>query len=325
MTLTIESAQSMFSGTTTPSRIPAILDQFNQLSHEDQLALLWYAYTETGNAITPAALGASSMFLIEDLLDRIKRMSGPEQTQVMFDLVKRADTAISRSYGSYSANTRLGFWYQLAEWMAEGLVAPVQYGYQLSTQGQELFGTLKQLDGGQQIQILRDIVVNMGYEPSLAAAVEPVAFDFIRTEPVAAARPHIEGIREPVVLSYFEAMNTDNFEAAIALFVPGGALQPPFKEPIVGHEAISAYMREEAKCLTMMPQQGISQVLADGSRQLKITGKVQTPWFGVNVAMNTAWRFVLDPDGKIFYLGIDLLASPEELLNLRPDKIARQM
>ncbi|WP_164929413.1 orange carotenoid protein N-terminal domain-containing protein [Gloeobacter violaceus] len=324
MVLTIESAQAMFSGNSSPSPIPAILDQFNQLSTEDQLALLWYAYTETGQSITPAALSASSMFLIEDLLDRIQRMSGPEQTQVMFDLVRRADSPISRSYSSYSANTKLGFWYQLARWMADGLVAPIQYGYELSSQGQELFETLKQLDGGQQIQILRDIVVNMGYDPSIAkVAAEPVEFDFIRTEPVAAAKPHIEGIKEPVVLAYFEAMNTDNFDAAVALFAPDGALQPPFREPIVGHQAIAAYMREEAKGLTLMPQQGISQVLGDGSKQLKITGKVQTPWFGVNVAMNIAWRFALNPEGKIFYVGIDLLASPQELLNLRPDKLAR--
>lgn len=323
MVFTIESAQAMFSGTSSPSPIPAILDQFDQLSSEDQLALLWYAYKETGLSITPAVLGVASMSLIENLLDRIKQMSGPEQTQVMFDLVRRADTPISRSYSSYSDNTRLGFWYQLAEWMAEGLVAPIQYGYQLSAQGQELFDTLKQLDGGQQIQILRDVVVSMGYDPVSKVASEPVESDFIRPEPVADTKPNIEGIREPVVLSYFEAMNTDNFDAAIALFAPDGALQPPFKEPIVGHEAIGVYMRTEAKGLTLMPQQGISQVLGDGSKQLKITGKVQTPWFGVNVAMNIAWRFALNPEGKIFYVGIDLLASPEELLNLRPDKMTR--
>ncbi|HCF26187.1 MAG TPA: Red carotenoid-binding protein, partial [Cyanobacteria bacterium UBA11049] len=85
----------------------------------------------------------------------------------------------------------------------------------------------------------------------------------------------------------------------------------------VGHEAIARYMREEAQGLNMMPQQGISEVRADGSKQLKVTGVVQTPWFGVNVGMNIAWRFLINPQGKIFFVAIDMLASPEELLNLR--------
>jgi hypothetical protein len=31
--------------------------------------------------------------------------------------------------------------------------------------------------------------------------------------------------------------------------------------------------------------------------------------------MNVAWRFLLSPDNKIFFVAIDLLASPKELLN----------
>jgi hypothetical protein len=46
-----------------------------------------------------------------------------------------------------------------------------------------------------------------------------------------------------------------------------------------------------------------------------VTGKVQTPWFGAGVGMNMAWRFLLTPDNKIFFVAIDLLASPKELLN----------
>jgi hypothetical protein len=33
--------------------------------------------------------------------------------------------------------------------------------------------------------------------------------------------------------------------------------------------------------------------------------------------MNIAWRFLINPQGKIFFVAIDMLASPEELLNLR--------
>jgi hypothetical protein len=33
--------------------------------------------------------------------------------------------------------------------------------------------------------------------------------------------------------------------------------------------------------------------------------------------MNVAWRFLLDPQGKIYFVAIDLLASPAELLQFR--------
>ncbi len=319
MSLTIESAQEIFSGRGLPSSIPVILAEFEKLSLEDRLALLWFAYTEMGKSITPAALGAASMTLIERLLNDIKGMPANEQTQAMIDLASRADTPVSRTYGYFSANIKLGFWYQLAEWMKQGLVAPAPANYEMSKDATAVFEAIKKVDGGQQIQVLRDIVLNMGYKDNVTPAVVPKAYEFKfeRTEPTVKGLS-VEGVTESAPLAYFEAMNRDDFEAAIALFEPNGALQPPFQEPIIGTEAIAAYMRSEAQGLNMMPTRGITEYSADGSKKLKITGKVQTPWFGVNVAMNIAWRFALTPEGKIFFVAIDMLASPEELLNLRP-------
>jgi Orange carotenoid protein, N-terminal/Nuclear transport factor 2 (NTF2) domain len=319
MALTLESAQEIFAGRGLPSSIPVILAEFEKLSLEDRLALLWFAYTETGRSITPAALGAASMNLIERLLNDIKGMSPNQQTQAMIDLASRADSPVSRSYGGFSANIKLGFWYQLAEWMKQGLVAPAPANYEMSKEATAVFEAIKKVDGGQQIQILREIVLNMGYKDTATPAAAPKAedFQFERTEPTVEGLS-VEGVTDATPLAYFEAMNRDDFEAAIALFEPNGALQPPFQEPIIGTEAIAAYMRSEAQGLNMMPERGITEYSADGSKKLKITGKVQTPWFGVNVAMNIAWRFALTPEGKIFFVAIDMLASPEELLNLRP-------
>jgi hypothetical protein len=84
----------------------------------------------------------------------------------------------------------------------------------------------------------------------------------------------------------------------------------------VGKEAILAYMREECQGLKLMPERGIAESAEGDFTQIKVTGKVQTPWFGANVGMNLAWRFLLDAQGKIFFVAIDLLASPKELLNL---------
>ncbi|MEB3322248.1 MAG: ketosteroid isomerase family protein, partial [Synechococcaceae cyanobacterium] len=65
----------------------------------------------------------------------------------------------------------------------------------------------------------------------------------------------------------------------------------------------------------LIPERGVTEPADGGFTQIKVTGKVQTPWFGAGVGMNVAWRFLLDPEGKIFFVAIDLLASPKELLN----------
>lgn len=320
MALTIQSAQTIFSNTQVPSPIPATIALFDQLNVDDQLAYLWYAYTEMGKTITPAAPGSARLQLAEGLLNQIKQMTSEEQTKVMRDLASRADTPISRSYGFFSVNTKLAFWYELGELMKQGVIAPIPPGYQMSPGVKFVLETTQKLDPGQQITVLRNTVVDMGFDTSELgpssypkASTEPA---FQRTTPVISS-VKIDGITEPSVLGYIEAMNADNFDAAIALFTTDGALQPPFQKPIVGREAIAKYMREEAQGLNMMPQQGICEVQPDGSKQLKITGVVQTPWFGVTVGMNISWRFLINPDGKIFFVAIDMLASPQELMNLR--------
>ncbi|MUL37031.1 orange carotenoid protein N-terminal domain-containing protein [Gloeocapsopsis dulcis] len=318
MTYTLESAQNIFTDTQIPSPIPATIALFDQLNVDDKLALLWYAYTEMGRTITPAAVGAARLQLAESLLNQVKQMSSTGQTQFMRDLASRANTPLSRSYGFFSVNTKLAFWYELGELMKQGVVAPIPPDYQMTPGVKAVLAAIQQLDPGEQITVLRTAVVDMGFEdavaPSSAEADEPM---FPRTEP-APTKLTVEGITDSTVLNYFAALNADDFEAALALFTPDGALQPPFQKPIVGPEAIAKYMRSEAQGLNLMPQQGIAETLPDGSKQLKITGVVQTPWFGVNVGMNIGWRFLLNPQGKIFFVAIDMLASPQELLNLRP-------
>lgn len=123
----------------------------------------------------------------------------------------------------------------------------------------------------------------------------------------------IEGINEPVVLRYFQTMNAGDYEATAALFAPTGAMHPPFEQPIEGQEAIAGYLTAEAKGMQLLPSQGTAEPLEEGKIQFQIRGKVQTPLFGVNVA----WIFILNPEREIVYAKIKLLASPQELLQLR--------
>ncbi len=80
-------------------------------------------------------------------------------------------------------------------------------------------------------------------------------------------------------------------------------------------------MWEECQGLKLMPKQGTVESIDEGYTSIKLTGKVQTPWFGSSVGMNIAWRFLLDPQDNIFFVAVDLLASPKELLNLVRQKV----
>ncbi|MFB2922077.1 MULTISPECIES: ketosteroid isomerase family protein [Aerosakkonema] len=123
----------------------------------------------------------------------------------------------------------------------------------------------------------------------------------------------IEGVTESVILRYFERMNAGDFQATAALFAADGAMLPPFESPVVGVDAIAAYLQQEAQGMRLYPREGIDLPLEDSYIQFQVSGKVQTPVFGVNVS----WLFVLNPQREIFSATIKLLASPQELLSLR--------
>jgi hypothetical protein len=317
MTYTINSARSIFPSTLAADVVPATTARFNQLSPEDQLAWIWFTYLEMGKTVTIAAPGAASMQLAELTLNEIKKMSFQEQTQVMCDLANRADTPICRTYAVWSQNIKLGFWYQLGQWMEQGLVAPIPEGYQLSANAKAVLETLKTLEPGQQITILRNSVVDMGYDPNKLGNYTRVSEPVVPPKDMSQRTSvSIEGVSNPTVLSYMNNLNANDFSALIELFLPDGALQPPFQRPIVGKDAVLKFFNEECQNLVLVPERGVEEAAEGGYTQIKITGKVQTPWFGSGVGMNIAWRFLLDPNNKIFFVAIDLLASPKELLNL---------
>ncbi|MCT7949303.1 nuclear transport factor 2 family protein [Ancylothrix sp. C2] len=126
-----------------------------------------------------------------------------------------------------------------------------------------------------------------------------------------------EGINEPVVVRYFETMNSGSFMETARLFAPDGELNPPFEEPVVGNEAIGRYLEAEAKSMKLYPQQGIVEKLeAENILKVSVSGRVETPYFGVNIN----WLFLLNEHQEITSATIKLVASPQELLNLRQFK-----
>ena len=133
------------------------------------------------------------------------------------------------------------------------------------------------------------------------------------TRPIITSSIKIAGITKPTVLRYFETLNAGDFEATANLFAEDGVLHAPFEEPIIGSSSIATYLKTEARGMQLEPQQGVSQILEDGNVEVQVSGRVQTSAFGINVA----WLFLLNSDKKILSVTVKLLASPQELLNLR--------
>jgi Orange carotenoid protein, N-terminal/Nuclear transport factor 2 (NTF2) domain len=317
MPFTIDSARNIFPNTLSADAVPALIARFNQLSAEDRLAWIWFAYLEMGKTITIAAPGAANMQFAEPTLNQIKQMSFQEQSQVMCDLVNRADTPICRTYATWTPNIKLGFWYRLGEWMEKGIVAPIPEGYKLSANANAVLQTLIGMDSGQQITVLRNTVVDMGFDPAKMSSFTRVSEPVVPpTEMSKRTKVAIAGVTNPTILSYMNLLNANDFDELIKLFAEDGALQPPFRRPIVGKDAVLKFFKEECANLKLAPERGITEPAEDGYTQIKVTGKVQTPWFGAGVGMNVSWRFLLNSDNKIFFVAIDLLASPKELLNL---------
>ncbi len=126
----------------------------------------------------------------------------------------------------------------------------------------------------------------------------------------------LDGLTQPTIRAYFEALNAGNFQATANLFAPEGQLLPPFESPIVGRDAIFAYLETEARGMTAMPQAEAQEIREPASSDeigIDVVGKVQTALFIVNVR----WQFLLNFQSEILSVKIKLLASLQDLLNLK--------
>lgn len=120
-------------------------------------------------------------------------------------------------------------------------------------------------------------------------------------------------LTEPIITEYFETLNEGNFQATAKLFAIDGTLTPPFESPITGPEAIATYLQQEAREMHLSPLQETLEITETGHIQAKIKGKVKTALFTVNVA----WIFILNRKKEIVSVEVKLLASLEELVNLK--------
>lgn len=137
---------------------------FKGLDVDTQLALLWFVYTKIGSSVTPAAPGASGSEIAQGLFNQVKELPHEQQLQVQRDIASNADTLISREYGSLSPETKLAFWYFLAQGMENGTIIPMPPDYELPQEGKDLLAQIESMDFQQQIDFLRGAVLPMGAE-----------------------------------------------------------------------------------------------------------------------------------------------------------------
>lgn len=142
-----------------------------QFDVDTQLALLWFVYEDMGESVTPAAPGASGSDIAQGLFNQVKELSHEEQLQTMRDIAGKKSTQISRQYGSMSPETKLAFWYFLAQGMDEGTIVPMPENYELSDQAKTVLGQLESMDFQQQIDFLRGAVLPMGAEPAPGSSI----------------------------------------------------------------------------------------------------------------------------------------------------------
>ncbi|MEM7595932.1 MAG: orange carotenoid protein N-terminal domain-containing protein [Cyanobacteria bacterium P01_A01_bin.83] len=151
--------------------VDSTLSSYSSLSTDEKLALLWYVYTKMGTSVTPAAPGAAADEIAGGLFNQVKELSFDEQLEAQRSIIEGKDTLISREYGSLSENTKLYFWYRLAQGMEAGSIIPVPDDYEPTGAVTKLLSQVEAMEFEQQITFLRDSVVNAGAEAKSGAQI----------------------------------------------------------------------------------------------------------------------------------------------------------
>lgn len=160
-------SKTMTSVTNTSSNIRSedtqkIFQDYNQLSTDDKLALLYFIYENMGDSITPAAPNAANLNLTASLIEEFSNLSDDEQLEIMRDIVNGKDTEYSRAYGGLTPNNQLLVWYVWAEEMGESVV-DIPDNYEVTEAIDNILSKIENLDFEAQISVLREIASNMGY------------------------------------------------------------------------------------------------------------------------------------------------------------------
>ncbi len=141
-----------------------IVNDFEQLGIDDKLAVLYWAYEKMGDSITPAAPTSADPRIAPILLDDFYKLSGEDQLAVMRDIASQKDTEYSRAYGALTANNQLVVWCAWAIDMGDRVI-DIPNDYEANEASKNVLNQLEQLEFQDQISVLRQIAIDMGYNP----------------------------------------------------------------------------------------------------------------------------------------------------------------
>lgn len=119
---------------------------------------------------------------------------------------------------------------------------------------------------------------------------------------------------------YFQTMNEGRFRRTAHLFALEGIIAPPFAPQIKGRSAIADYLEKKAPEISLTVFSKTSQRFSKARLQVDVQGRVKTCCFETD----TAWTFLLNPDGSIALLQIKLHVPLKKLKQLYPylDQVA---
>ena len=121
-------------------------------------------------------------------------------------------------------------------------------------------------------------------------------------------------LEDRVILRYFTLFNLGEYRQVAELFTVKGSLYPPLEPAVVGKDNIASYLLKEAEGMAVSLLSAKTHLREDGRLQVDVRGSVTALVFKVNVV----WCFVLTQENEIESVRVDLVATLEELLRLRP-------
>lgn len=146
-----------------------VVQAVERLDTDAKLGLLYFVYEDMGDSVTPAAPTAADPELAPKLLGDYYELSDEQQLAIMREIVNRADTEYSRTYGSLKENNQLMVWYAWAQGMGDTIV-DLPEDYETTDDVDDILAQIEELEFEEQISVLRAIVGGMGYTD-----VKPIA------------------------------------------------------------------------------------------------------------------------------------------------------
>ncbi|MEO0825274.1 MAG: orange carotenoid protein N-terminal domain-containing protein [Cyanobacteria bacterium J06635_15] len=142
------------------------LDQFQQLTADERLGLLWIVYRRMDPAVLRAAATALLSQMVQGVFVQVQQLSRTDQIEALRDIVAGEPTRISQAYANLNANMRLALWYRLAQAMAKGKISRPEITPHCSSISEALVDEISHKGFNEQIFFLRQVINRIGQTTS---------------------------------------------------------------------------------------------------------------------------------------------------------------